>query len=168
MTPVGHLAVGFATKRVVPKVPLGVLLSASWTLDILYFVFTLAGIESLENISKPGSVPCSWSHSLVMSVIWSVAVALLVSRIYCNYHTGTIVGLVVFSHWVLDLISWNHLPILFNGSLQIQGLGLFNSMGGGFFAVELGLFIPGVVLYIMYIIKKRSVGGKSNVSINSK
>lgn len=155
MTPVGHFAIGFAGKKAVPKVHLGVLLLASWVLDILYFVFAFAGIESLENISKPGSVASPWSHSLLMSVVWSVATALLCARIYRNNRIGAVIGLIAFSHWVLDLIFWDNLPLSFTGPQQIHGLGLFNSMGSGSFAVELGLFFVGVSLYIIYAVRKR-------------
>ncbi|MHC1772026.1 MAG: hypothetical protein AB9907_09865 [Flexilinea sp.] len=148
MSPIGHLAMGFAAKTVGPKVPLGVLLAASWLLDILYFVFAFAGIESAENITKPGVVPTPFSHGLFMAVIWSVLAGLLVWRVYRSTRAGMVIGLVVFSHWVLDFISWNNLYLLFEGSPKV-GLGLFNSLGGNFILVEVGLFVVGLAIYFV-------------------
>jgi hypothetical protein len=147
MTPIGHFAAGFAARRMDKKVPLGVLLAASWLLDLLYFVFAFAGLESLGDISKPGTVSAPWSHGLFMSLLWSVGAGLLAGQIYHSQRTGVVIGLVVFSHWILDFISWNNLLLLFNGSPQV-GLGLFSSLGSGFLFVELGLFLAGLVVYL--------------------
>jgi hypothetical protein len=46
-----------------------------------------------------------WSHGLFMSVVWSLVAALLVARIYRSKRAGTVVGLLVFSHWMLDFVS---------------------------------------------------------------
>ena len=153
MTPFGHLAIGFAAKTAGPKIHLGVLLAASWLLDLLYFIFAFAGVESLENITKPGSVPCPWSHGLFMAVIWSILAGLLAWRLYHSRRAGLLIGLVVFSHWVLDFISWNNLYLFFDGSPKV-GLGLFNAMGAGTLYIELGLFLAGVSIYLVTRSKK--------------
>jgi hypothetical protein len=70
MTPIGHLAVGFAAKRVVPRVPLAVLFIASWLPDVLFFVFAFAGLER-ERDAAP------WSHGFLMSIMWSSLVGLI-------------------------------------------------------------------------------------------
>ncbi len=119
MSPIGHLAVGLAAKPVAPKLPLGVLLLASWIIDVLYLVFAFAGIENMD--FDP------WSHGLFMAVIWSVSSALVVGFIFRNKRSSIVVGLVVFSHWLLDLISWSTLPLFFGGSPQV-GLGLYDSI----------------------------------------
>ncbi len=147
MTPIGHLAVGFASKRGGAKVPLGILLAAAWLLDILYFVFAFAGMESLESISKPGSASGPWSHGLLMAVLWSVTAGLLAWRIYRSRQAGVLIGLVVFSHWLLDFVFWDNLPLLLAGSPEV-GLGLFKAMGGSSIFVELGLFAVGMAIYL--------------------
>jgi hypothetical protein len=98
MGPFGHCAVGMAAKRAAPKMPLAVLLAATEILDVFAVAFAFAGIEGRAGAGNP------WSHGLIMSVVWSVAAAFLVARIYRSSRAGVIVGLLVFSHWVLDFI----------------------------------------------------------------
>jgi len=98
MSPIGHCAVGLAAKPVAPKVSLGVLFLATWLLEFFAFALAFAGIEGVKS-----GIP--WSHGLFMSVIWSVVAAVLAGRIYREYRAGAVVGLLVFSHWVLDLVS---------------------------------------------------------------
>jgi hypothetical protein len=164
----GHCAVGLAAKPAAPKVPLAVLLSATLILDILAIAFSFAGIES----AKTG-IP--WSHGLFMSAIWSVAAALLGARIFRDYRAGAVIGLLVFSHWVLDLIShpipfpsfswrtwqWSYghplppdLPLLFSGSRKV-GLGLYNTISAVDAAVlEFGMLLLGAAVYARYIVKR--------------
>jgi len=168
----GHCAVGLAARPMAPKVPLGVLFLATVILDVLAVAFAFAGIEG----HKTG-IP--WSHGLFMSVIWSGAAALLASRIYRNYRAGTVVGLLVLSHWLLDFIShpipfssfswrswqWSFghslppdLPLLFGGSPKV-GLGLYNSISAVEATVlEFGMFILGAAVYATYVVKKRKAG----------
>jgi hypothetical protein len=149
MTPIGHLAVGFAAKPGSPKIPLGVLLAASWLLDLLYFAFAFTGLESLVNLTKPGAVPTPYSHGLFMALIWTGLAGLLAWRIYHSRWASLVIGLVVFSHWILDFISWNNLNLFFQGSPQV-GLGLFNALGSGTIYIELGLFVVGMAIYLIY------------------
>jgi hypothetical protein len=165
----GHCAVGLAAKPAAPKVPLAVLLLATLILDILAIAFGFAGIES----AKTG-IP--WSHGLFMSAIWSVAAALLGARIFRDYRAAAVIGLLVFSHWVLDFVShpipfssfswrtwqWSFgrplppdLPLLFSGSRKV-GLGLYNSISAVDATVlEFGMLLLGAALYARYIVKNR-------------
>src|SRR3972149_927408 len=150
----GHLAVGLAAKRVAPNVHLGVLLLATEVLDILCFGFIFAGIERFS--TDPALVSIPWSHGLFMSAVWSVLAALLAARIFRNNRTGAIIGLVVFSHWVLDFISHPmgigqplppDLPLLFEGSPKV-GLGLYNYSLAVAIATDFGLLILGAAIYL--------------------
>lgn len=155
-----HLGIGFALKPVVPDVPLWTLLVASEVLDLLSFGFEAIGIEkfavtqtSLEKgleIIIPGSVP--WSHGLFMSLVWSAAAALLGFVIFKNRRAGGVIGLVVFSHWILDFIVHPpDLPLFLEGSPMV-GLGLWTS-GPGFIIsmiLELALTVGGIVIYILH------------------
>lgn len=148
MTPIGHLAVGFAAKRSGVNIPVGILLASAWLLDILYFLFAFAGIESLENISKPGTVASPWSHGLFMALIWSAISALLAARIYRSRRAGVVIGLTVFSHWLLDFVFWDNTLLFFAGSPEM-GLGLYKALGGSSIFVELGLFAVGIAIYLL-------------------
>ncbi len=155
MAGLSHLSFGFAAKRLTPKVPLGILLLSSWSLDALFFVFWIIGIETMED--------GFWSHSLFMSVIWSVIAALVALLISRNLRTTIVIGLLVFSHWVMDFITWpmgaiypnsTGIPLFFEGSPEV-GLGLYNSLIA-VIIVESALIITGVMLYIFTLKKLRT------------
>jgi len=172
MGPIGHCAAGLVAKPMAQKVPLGVLFLATVILDLLAIAFTFAGIEGVKT-----GIP--WSHGLFMSVIWSVSATLLAARVYRDYRAGVVIGLLVFSHWVLDFIShpipfstfswrswqWTFgrplppdLPLLFGGSPKV-GLGLYNSISAvEATALELGMFALGAVVYATHVVTKRKTG----------
>jgi len=161
----GHLAIAFAAKPVAPKAPLWVLLVASETLDLLSFLFLAIGLEkpatSTVDISQgvrfiiPGSIP--WSHGLFMSLVWSALAVLLAWLFLRDNRTAIVVGLVVFSHWPLDLIvHLPDLPLFFAGSPKV-GLGLWGS-GPGLIASSVMEFVMlgvGIAIYIRWWKKNR-------------
>jgi hypothetical protein len=81
---VGHLAAGLAIKAHEPRTPTWALLVGVGLLDILFGPFVLAGIEraSVTPSVSPGfSLDyIDWSHSLVMSLVWSVLFATAFAR----------------------------------------------------------------------------------------
>jgi hypothetical protein len=166
MAALGHLALGFAAKPLEPKIPLGVSLVAAEALDILWVGFSVTGIDPGVN----GAFPLS--HGLFMSVVWSVMAALIARFIFRNRRSGIIIGFLVFSHWVLDLITHPmgavlggyplspDLPLFFNGSPQV-GFGLYNHSFAVAMAADLGMFILGITLYVTNIVKKRRAGKKN-------
>ena len=149
----GHIAVGLAAKPVAPKASLGALLLSATAIDTLCGVFVITGIETVD-ASGASSIP--WSHGLFMAAVWAIAgstVAFLLSR---DRRTSILIGLVVFSHWVLDFISHPmgmgrdlppDLPLLFEGSPKV-GLGLYNSVAAALIT-DLGLFVGGIVVYLV-------------------
>lgn len=169
MGPLGHFSVGLAAKPAASKVPLGVLLLATWILDVLAIALGSAGIEG-------GQIGNPWSHGLFMSAVWSVAFGLLAMRIYRDRRAGIVVGLLVFSHWLLDLVShpipfssfswrswqWSYghplpsdLPLLFSNSPRV-GLGLYNSISAVEATVlEFGMFVVGAAMCTGFIVKRR-------------
>jgi hypothetical protein len=149
--------VGFAVKRFAPKAPLWVLLVASEALDLLCFAGIALGIERLAESTvdlasgiqyvTEGSVP--WSHGLLMSLIWSLLLGAVAGLLWRDRRTGLAVGLVVFSHWVLDfIVHLPDLPLLFEGS-PLLGLGLWGSGPGLIVSgiLEVALLLVGLVLY---------------------
>jgi len=149
---IGHFAVGFAAKRVAPRASLGVLIAAPLFLDLLWPMFLIAGIESVR--IDPGNTVFTpldlhdypYTHSLLMSVIWS----LLAGTGYwaaTRYRNGALaVGLGVFSHFILDFVTHRPDMPIYPGSATYVGLGLWNSRPATL-AVEIALFVAGVVIY---------------------
>ncbi len=138
---VGHYGVSFAAKKAEPAIPLWVLFIAVQLLDVLWAPFVLLGIEKVRIV--PGFTASNpldlyympYTHSLVAAIGWSV-VAFLAYRFAVRSappRAAAIVGLAVFSHWVLDfLVHRPDLP-LYDNTAKV-GLGLWNLP-----AVALGL-----------------------------
>ena len=155
----GHLGVAFAAKPLAPKAPLWMLLVASEALDLLCFGFVTLGLEKTA-VSKtdfqhgvqtitPGSIP--WSHGLFMSIIWSMFFTAIAYLVFKNWRTSGMIGLVVFSHWVLDFIVHPpDLPLFFRNSLEL-GLGLWTS-GPGLILSAVSEFVllgGGIAIYLI-------------------
>jgi hypothetical protein len=160
MAGLAHLGFGFAAKRFAPKVPLAVLLICSIAIDLLYLFFWLIGIE------KSGTA--YWSHSLFMAAVWSAATAGVAALFSRKVRTAIVIGLLVFSHWMVDFIVWpmsaiypdaTGMPLFFEGS-PIVGLGLYNSLIPVIIG-EAGMVILGVVIYVFALrkIKKNARTG---------
>lgn len=158
MSPTGHLAIGFAVKKYASKIPLIVFLIAAYAIDLIYFIFLALGMD------KQDFDP--WSHSLLMAIIWS-GTACMITLLYSrNFRDGLVVGFAVFSHWILDFIVWDNLPISFDRT-KVIGLGLYNKIGFSLTglktnsgtvvatSIELGMLIVGLAIYILYLRKLR-------------
>jgi len=149
---IGHFAVGLAGKKLAPRTSLGTLIAAACFLDILWPIFLLAGWETVR--IDPGNTAFTplnfvffpWSHSLLMTLIWSALFALgyfLLTR----YKRGAIaIAIGVVSHWVLDVISHRADMPLAPGSAVRVGLGLWNSVAWTVI-VEGAMFIVAIWLY---------------------
>ncbi len=87
------------------------------------------------------------SHSLLMAIIWSLLFGGIYYLIKKNRKASIILGLGVFSHWILDFISHRpDLPIA-PGINTYLGLGLWYSVPASV-TVELLLFGTGLYLYL--------------------
>ena len=85
-----------------------------------------------------------------MSVMWSILALAIGFLVYRERRTASIIGLLVFSHWVLDFIVHPpDLPLWFDGS-PILGLGLWTSVPGIViaFILEFGLLAGGMAIYL--------------------
>jgi hypothetical protein len=149
---VGHLAVALGAKRVVPRASLGTLVAATFGLDLLWPIFLLLGLETVQ--IDPGNTAFTpldftsypWSHSLVMAIVWGALFGLAVSSRMKTARTGLVVGAVVVSHWVLDVATHRpDMPLWPGGPLL--GLGLWNSVPGTL-VVEGALFAAAIALYV--------------------
>ena len=173
MSGLGHLAPAFAAKSVTPKTPLWILLIASETNDLLSLLFSAVGMEPKAVITvmdfKHGirylaPVTSPWSHGLFMSLIWAVLAAAIVYLFYRDRRTSVVIGSVVFSHWLLDLLMHSNLPLFFDGSPQV-GLGLENSGLGFLFMTVLDLLLLASGLVIYFRARKGTLSNEEVVNV---
>jgi hypothetical protein len=154
---VGHYSVAFAARSEKNKIPLWVLFVAVQFLDYIWATLVLLGIEKLRVIKgfTAGSMLDSYfhpySHSLITAVLWSTVAAIaykpICSRLGFAYtkSAALIVGVAVFSHWILDLIAHpRDLPI-YDNTWKV-GFGLWNYRDPEF-ALEIALLVGGIMLY---------------------
>lgn len=90
-----------------------------------------------------------------MSVVWSLTAGLIAGLIFRSRSAGFGIGLLVFSHWVLDFISHPmlggppDLPLFFEGSPRV-GLGLYTTLGLVTATIlEFAVFGAGLGLYLV-------------------
>jgi hypothetical protein len=130
------------------------MLATHW-LDVFFVPLFLLGVETITPIDPAdpnayggGVIHAIYTHSLVGALILSgVAGALAWWR--WSRTVGITVGLVAFSHWILDLIVHHpDLPILPGnaGNLPLLGFGLWG-MPTAAALVELALVLVGGYLY---------------------
>ena len=149
---IGHFGLGFGAKPAAPKTSLGTLFLATQFIDLLWPTLLLVGLEEVR--IAPGITrftPLDFthyplSHSLLMVAVWALLFAATYS-LARRFRTGAMVcGVLVFSHWLLDLITHRpDLPIAPMSDLRV-GLGLWDFPTASF-ALELLIFGAGVALY---------------------
>ena len=150
---IGHFAVAFAAKPLVPRTSLATLMAAAQLLDLIWPVLVLLGIETVRIDPTAASpflklrfVHYPWTHSLLMAVVWGVAFA-VAYRARTGHARGAIaVGTLVVSHWILDWLTHRPDLQLAPGVDARVGLGLWTSPAATI-AVEGLLFIAGVAVY---------------------
>ena len=149
---IGHFGVGFGAKKIDPRPSLGTIFMAVQFVDLLWPLFLILGIERVE--IKPGIsamtpldfVYYPFSHSLLFGIIWGIVFGAIYFFFRKNIRSAILLGILVLSHWVLDLIV--HIPDLplFPGSSVKLGFGLWNSIAGTII-VEGLIFLGGAYLY---------------------
>ncbi len=150
---VGHLALALGAKRYRPAVGLGWFIAAVTTLDLIWPILVLVGIERVRIV--PGATAFNplvfdsypWSHSLVMSGVWGVALAAIARWRGVAASDARWIGALVVSHWVLDFIT--HAPDmpLWPGPSPHLGLSLWNSVPATY-VVEGGMWVAAIFLYL--------------------
>jgi membrane-bound metal-dependent hydrolase YbcI (DUF457 family) len=167
---IGHFAVAFAAKKAAPKTSLATLIAASQLVDLLWPLFLMFGWEHARiEIGNTVVTPLDFydypiTHSLAGALGWS----LLFGGVYYLRkkmpREAVIAGLVVFSHWLLDLITHRpDLPLINNESMKF-GLGLWNNFAGTVI-VEFGLFAIGIYLYYSATSARNKTGTYALVSL---
>jgi len=148
---IGHYALGFAAKRLAPRTSLGTLFAAPTLADLLWPVFLLLGWEQARVVPGPNPFLNLWldsipvSHSLVALIAWGLLFGYLYRKRTGYARGALVVGLLVVSHWVLDVVTHRPDMPLYPGSVTV-GLGLWNSVAGTLL-VEGAMFVAGVAIY---------------------
>ncbi|HEX3273383.1 MAG TPA: hypothetical protein VHR43_00895 [Gemmatimonadales bacterium] len=153
----GHYGIALALKRAEPKVSLGTLFIATQLLDVVWGVCLLLGWEHVRILADPNPLLALQfydypiSHSLVGAIGWG----LFGAAAYYSWPTrnttrhrqaSLLVGAVVASHWLLDLIvHLPDLPLAGNDSAKV-GLGLWRHLGLSV-ALELAVLAAGAAVY---------------------
>jgi len=150
----GHFGFAAAVKSYERQTPLWALMLACVWLDIVFVPLFLAHIETIKD--APGThggyaaliIYADYTHSLVGALALSVVFG-AVAAIWWSRRTGFVLGAVVFSHWLLDLLVHRaDMPILPGnaGSLPRLGFGLWRYRVV-VAAVEAALVLAGAFLY---------------------
>jgi len=166
---VGHYSVAFAVKTERNRIPLWVLFVAVQLLDFLWAPCVLLGIEKVRIV--PGITATSpldlyympYTHSLIGALIWSAAgfvVYKLVRGAQVSNSAALLVGIAIFSHWLLDLIVHRPDLAIYDDTMKV-GFGLWNYRGVEF-VVEIALLALGIVLYLK---RNSSVARKTSTII---
>jgi membrane-bound metal-dependent hydrolase YbcI (DUF457 family) len=150
----GHFGFAAMVKSRERRTPLWALMLATVWLDIVFVPLFLIHIESIEPVPGTrggygtGIIHANYTHSLLGALVFS---AILGSAFLWRWNRQSclIIGLVAFSHWVLDFfVHRADMPLLpgHAGGLPFFGLGLwrFPLLVA---AAECALVIAGAVLY---------------------
>ncbi len=128
---VGHYSASFLGKAAAPRVPLWILLLAAQLVDVAWAIFILLGVERFHLDPTLPSNPLvlehmPYTHSLVGTLAWAaLGGALVVLAGFGKTRAAVVTGLVVCSHWVLDVLV--HRPdMTLVGSDTPFGLALWN------------------------------------------
>lgn len=150
---VGHYGVALAAKGLQPGRSLGGLFVATQLLDVTYAALLLARLERVSidpNGSGPGGVEMEFvplSHGLVgataLAALTYAALAGRGPRRTRRRAAAALFGAVVLSHWILDAVVHEHLPVL-DHRVEI-GLGLPVVAA---LLLETALLAAGLVLYL--------------------
>src|SRR3972149_1174301 len=149
---IGHFGVGFAAKRIDNKPSLGTLFIATQFIDLLWPFFLILGIVEVEiktGISAMNPFDFTYypfSHSLFGVLVWALLFGVVYFLFKKNFKSALVLGALVISHWVLDLIVHiPDLPIFPGGSIKV-GFGLWNSILSTII-IEGLIFLAGVYFY---------------------
>lgn len=150
----GHYGLAFAAKRATPRTSLGALTFAAQFLDELWPVLLLLGVEQVRIVpSMPGSLALDFiyypfSHSLLMSVIWGILIGGAYYLLRRDPRGAWVMGLLVISHWVLDLVVHRpDLPLWPGASSPKLGWGLWYSTAATY-VIEFAIYAAGILAYV--------------------
>jgi hypothetical protein len=150
----GHFGLAAAVKARQTQLPIWSLMLATQLLDVIFLFTYTFGIESYKAVEGTSGgygnliFTADYTHSLVGAFVLSV-LAVIVTWIFWGRRNGLVIGVMVFSHWLIDFVVHRaDLPILPGnaGDLPRLGLGLWQ-ISWVVAAIELGMCLAGAWLY---------------------
>lgn len=150
----GHFGLAAGVKSQERATPLWALMLATAWLDIVFAPLLGAGIETIEDVPDTDGgygnviIHADYTHSLVGAAVLAAVFGLVAAR-YWGRRAGSVLGGVVFSHWLLDLVVHrSDMPLLPGnlGDLPRLGFGLWR-LPAVSITVELILILAGTYLY---------------------
>jgi hypothetical protein len=159
----GHFGLGFAAPAVSRRPSLGTMFLAAQFIDLLWPFLLLFGVERVS--VEPGNTVVTplhfehypWSHSGLMVLAWGLLFGLVYFALRRNPRASLLLGALVVSHWLLDLLV--HAPDLplYPGSGILVGFGAWN-IPLLTYVLEFGIFGVGVWYYSRATFAKRPAG----------
>lgn len=149
----GHFGLAAGVKAREQFVPLWALMLATIWLDVLFIPLLAADVETIDD--APGTdggygnvvIHADYTHSLVGAAVIALVTGWLVTR-WWGSRGGVVIGAVVFSHWLLDLIVHrDDLAILPGNAGDVRvGFGLWRVEWASI-TLEAALLLAGALLY---------------------
>ncbi len=150
----GHFGLAAIVKSRQPQMPLWALMLSTQLLDVIFVILYAFNVEGFTPV--PGTnggygnliIHADYGHSLVGALAISL-VAVIVAMVAWGRSNGVIVGAMVFSHWLLDLLVHRmDMPVLPDnaGDLPLLGFGIW-AIPWLSIALELILILAGAFLY---------------------
>jgi membrane-bound metal-dependent hydrolase YbcI (DUF457 family) len=149
---IGHFAAGLAAKPLAPRVSLGTLFLAAQLIDLLWPTLLLLGLERVR--IEPGATVVTplvfehypYTHSLLAVAGWALLLGLGYLWVRRERRAALVLGALVLSHWLLDLVVHRPDLPLTPWSQELLGWHAWSSLPLTL-AIELPLFVLGVWLY---------------------
>jgi len=150
---IGHFGAGLAAKRIAPRPSLGTLFLASQFIDLIWPILLIVGLERVE--IDPGNTAVTplnfvwypFTHSFLGVLLWALLMGAVYFALRRNTRSAIVLGALVMSHWVLDLITHRpDLPLLPWIDTKV-GMGLWDSVALTVI-VEGTIFVVGTFLYL--------------------
>ena len=164
----GHFGFAAAVKSRAHQVPLWALMLATVWLDIVFVPLFLTGIERIEQVPGAqgtygaGLIFADYTHSLLGALVLAVLFG-TVAAFAWGRRTAIVLGAVVFSHWLLDLVVHRaDMPLLPAnvGHFPRFGFGLWRVPTAAM-VVEFFIVLVGSYLYWRAARQTVAVGGGS-------
>ena len=159
----GHFGVSFGAKTIQPRVSLGTLFLAAQLADLVWPTLLLLGVERVNIVPHATAanalafVYYPFTHSLLGELVGGLLLGLAYWLLRRNAQGALLVGLLVPSHWLLDLVV--HQPDLpvYPGHSPLLGFGLWNHLALTQ-VVEFALLGVGLWLYMRQTRARNGVG----------